>query len=165
MTSQTLHADLRLHGMATAKQRREAAKLVDQVLRRSSARARRRGFAAHGQRKGSRAKASAPAHGVKVGDVFTSSWGYDQTNVDFYKVVSLRGKTMVEVMKMGQAPVSYSTGSVKVEAAGDVRGPSLRRKVSISAYDGKPSIAISSYEYAYIWSGEPQSQTAPGWGH
>ncbi len=41
MTSQTLHADLRLHGMATAKQRREADKLVDQVLRGSSARGRR----------------------------------------------------------------------------------------------------------------------------
>lgn len=32
---------------------------------------------------------------VKVGDVFTCSWGYDQTNVDFYAVtkVSASGKT------------------------------------------------------------------------
>lgn len=37
--------------------------------------------------------AVAPADaGIKVGDFFARSWGYDQTNVDFYKVVGLTGK-------------------------------------------------------------------------
>jgi len=33
---------------------------------------------------------------VQVGDVFTYSWGYDQTNIDFYAVVgvSASGKTL-----------------------------------------------------------------------
>ena len=31
------------------------------------------------------------AEGVRVGDIFYNVWGYDQTNVDFYQVVSLRG--------------------------------------------------------------------------
>ncbi len=30
---------------------------------------------------------------VKVGDIFYTSWGYDQTNVDFYKLIELKGKT------------------------------------------------------------------------
>ena len=35
--------------------------------------------------------------GVKIGDVFYDSWGYEQTNIDFYQVVGLKGKTMVEL--------------------------------------------------------------------
>lgn len=30
---------------------------------------------------------------VKVGDLFYTSWGYDQTNVDFYKLMKIKGKT------------------------------------------------------------------------
>lgn len=29
---------------------------------------------------------------VSVGDVFVSSWGYEQTNVTFYQVLSVHGK-------------------------------------------------------------------------
>ena len=30
---------------------------------------------------------------VKVGDIFYTSWGYDQTNIEFYKLMKLKGKT------------------------------------------------------------------------
>lgn len=33
--------------------------------------------------------------GVQIGDVFSYSWGYEQTNVDFFQVVDLRGKTQI----------------------------------------------------------------------
>lgn len=32
------------------------------------------------------------ADGVHIGDIYYSAWGYDQTNVDFYQVVALKGK-------------------------------------------------------------------------
>lgn len=32
------------------------------------------------------------ADGVRIGDLFYGSWGYEQTNVDFFQVVALRGK-------------------------------------------------------------------------
>lgn len=31
----------------------------------------------------------------KVGDIFYSSWGYEQTNVEFYQVVEVKGKNIV----------------------------------------------------------------------
>jgi len=34
-------------------------------------------------------------HNVKIGDVFYTSWGYDQTNVDFYQVTDVIGKQVV----------------------------------------------------------------------
>lgn len=38
--------------------------------------------------------------GVKVGDVFESSWGYEQTNVDFFQVVALVGESSVRVREV-----------------------------------------------------------------
>ena len=35
-----------------------------------------------------------------VGDILYSSWGYDQTNIDFYQVTSLVGKKMVMLTKI-----------------------------------------------------------------
>ena len=34
---------------------------------------------------------------VKVGDIFVISWGYEQTNADFYRVKALRGKTQLVI--------------------------------------------------------------------
>lgn len=39
-------------------------------------------------------------YGVKVGDVFSSSWGYEQTNVEFYQVIQLVGETAVRVVEV-----------------------------------------------------------------
>ena len=42
------------------------------------------------------AEATQNAEGVHVGDIFYTQWGYDQTNIDFYQVVELKGKhTMI----------------------------------------------------------------------
>ena len=38
--------------------------------------------------------------GVKVGDVFHMSWGYEQTNNDFFQVVSLVGESSVRVVEI-----------------------------------------------------------------
>ena len=39
-------------------------------------------------------------YGVKVGDIFAASWGYDQTNVDFFQVVALVGESSVRVREV-----------------------------------------------------------------
>lgn len=36
--------------------------------------------------------------GVKVGDIFHTSWGYEQTNNDFFQVVEVVGKQSVKVV-------------------------------------------------------------------
>jgi hypothetical protein len=40
-------------------------------------------------------------HTLVVGTVLRSSWGYDQTNIDFYEVTRLIGKHSVEIRKIG----------------------------------------------------------------
>ena len=37
---------------------------------------------------------------VKVGDIYVNSWGYDETHVDFYKVLSVKG-SFAEIVGIG----------------------------------------------------------------
>ena len=45
-------------------------------------------------------KAKVNKYGVKVGDLFSASWGYEQTNVDFFQVVALVGESSVRVREV-----------------------------------------------------------------
>lgn len=44
---------------------------------------------------------------AKVGDILEASWGYDQTNVDYYQVTAVLGK-MVEIREIGAKHVEGS---------------------------------------------------------
>lgn len=52
---------------------------------------------------------------LNVGDILYTSWGYDQTNVEFYQVTKLIGSTMVEVREIGQSreATGWETGNCK----------------------------------------------------
>jgi hypothetical protein len=52
-----------------------------------------------------RAERKRAPRGVSVGDILSSSWGYDQTNVDFYQVTALIGSTMCELRRIGARSV------------------------------------------------------------
>lgn len=45
-------------------------------------------------------KSKANKFGVKIGDLFRASWGYEQTNVDFFQVVELVGESSVRVREV-----------------------------------------------------------------
>jgi len=58
-------------------------------------------------------------YGVKVGDVFYDSWGYEQTNIDFYQVIALRGATQVVLAAIGCESQSNGWCSAKVKPKKD----------------------------------------------
>lgn len=37
---------------------------------------------------------------IKIGDVFCASWGYEQTNADFFRVKEKRGKTQLIIQEV-----------------------------------------------------------------
>lgn len=55
-----------------------------------------------GIKKTRRDAVAAFVHNVKPGDIFRSSWGYDQTNIDYYQCVALAGKRMMMVREICQ---------------------------------------------------------------
>lgn len=117
-----------------------------------------------------RAERTAP-HTLKVGDILYSSWGYEQTNVNFYQVVELKGKNSVVVREIHSRIVSDNGPTTHVVAVPDSfltprndydkRGLPITKRVD-ARYN---SINISSYEWAKLWDGKPQYETGAGWGH
>lgn len=49
-------------------------------------------------------------YGVKVGDIFKTSWGYDDTNTNFFQVVKLCGAESVRVREVYLPIVSEVQG-------------------------------------------------------
>jgi len=100
-----------------------------------------------------RAAHKAYRHDYAVGDVLVSSWGYEQTNVDFYKVVVLRGSTQVVLVKVGQDAVENSAGmqgttTPKPDVV--VGAPSKPLRVGPGGY------VRMGHRSAHRWDGNPQ---------
>lgn len=106
------------------------------------------GLDAHAKMKSEWAAKRRAPHDVKVGDVFRSSWGYDQTNIDFYEVTRLIGKSTVEVRPIAQD--SMETMHMQGECVplrGQYIGEARQHRVSMAG--GEPSIAVRSFANAY----------------
>ncbi|CAK9063489.1 Uncharacterized protein SCF082_LOCUS32872, partial [Durusdinium trenchii] len=68
--------------------------------------------------------------GVELGQILYSSWGYDQTNIDFFKVTKLVGKTMVEIVEIGSNVIdtpAWETRSVIPDETAEIGQPLRRR--------------------------------------
>lgn len=126
---------------------------LDEVLEQASKTARRKP-----------ASGVTPAEaGVQIGTIFYSSWGYDQTNVDFYEVVGLTPKG-VKIRKVAQSAEAAGYGQDEVSAeAGHFLGGVETKMLRGSAQH--PYLSLNSYSSASIWDGQAKYQTASGWGH
>jgi hypothetical protein len=104
------------------------------------------------------------AHGLQIGDILVSSWGYDQTNVDYYQVTRLYGKA-IGIREIGKKYLSSDgSGSDKVAPdQGAFVGPEMK-KIPRGGYGGA-SVKINSFASAHKWDGQPDRQTSSGWGH
>lgn len=83
-------------------------------------------------------------HTLQVGDVLVSSWGYDQTNIDYYQVTRRTAKTV------SIRPIAGDRGSNDgwtgdcVPKPGRFTGPESQHKVT-----PQNSVRIASYAYAH----------------
>lgn len=99
-------------------------------------------------------------HGFQVGDILESSWGYDQTNVDFYEVLASREKTITIAEIAKKVARSARGADYVVPVPGRVVGKKMTKRPSSGGW-----VKISSYAAAKKWDGKPKYQTAVGWGH
>lgn len=86
---------------------------------------------------------------IELGDVFYSSWGYDQTNINFYQVVSIHGRKTVTVREIRSNVVSCESslsGKVKPILNDFISEPLTRR---IKECGNVPLISIDNCENAY----------------
>lgn len=95
-----------------------------------------------------------------------SSWGYDQTNVDFYEVVKVTATGRLRLRKIAQETVRSSTrGSADyvVPRPGVFVGEAFTRLPH--CYSDRWYVSIESYSSASRWDGSERYQTGVGWGH
>lgn len=106
-----------------------------------------RHFARWQEIEGSRQRRKAEPHQLKPGDVLRASWGYDQTNIDYYEVIKLIGASMVEIREIEGAsandggPGGDMTGQC-VPLPGAYKGEPMRKRA-----DGD-GVKIASYAWA-----------------
>lgn len=85
----------------------------------------------------------------KVGDLFYSSWGYDQTNIDFYQVVRVVSENTIEICRCGSKQTDYQNLSGHVKAdKGNLQGGANKHRV-LYDMNGNPSFKVSSYARAW----------------
>lgn len=85
------------------------------------------------KRKQDRRETMAKPHGLAVGDIVRSSWGYDQTNIDYFQIVKLCGARTVEVRELAQQieQTGHMTGNC-VPVPNQFTGEAMRRTVDAS---------------------------------
>ena len=91
------------------------------------------------------------AHTANVGDILVASWGYDQTNIDFYQVVELRGKTMVMLRELKQDRTGQGWGGSSrcTPRKDDFASEPFRKKLDAN------NVATIDHANAYPWDGKP----------
>ena len=102
-------------------------------------------------------KTEQPVPTVNVGDIFVSSWGYDQTNVDFYTVLTVKNKTAV-LVEIGKT-LNY-TGHMQgicIPNPKEVGNKPLTKR--ILSMNGSPYFKMASYASASPWNGREQHFT------
>ena len=96
---------------------------------------------------------------IKVGDIIVCSWGYDQTNVEFYQVVEKKGVTC-KVQEIGQKVVEETQGCDYVRPNPEVKcGKPVTKRIN-----GSGGFTFDVFNL-YPDEGNPRYQTASGWGH
>ena len=82
-----------------------------------------------------------------AGDIFYTSWGYEQTNIDFYQVISASGKS-VKVRRIEGKITDYKDMSGHTTPAKDCfRGNEQTFRLNFNI-DGSPSFKVASYAHA-----------------
>ena len=94
---------------------------------------------------------------IKEGTILVDTWGYEQTNVYFYKVLSRKGD-MITMRKLENKRLSFDAKRLSSEEvpSNKFEGDILKRKV----VDGlRSEIVRTEYGYAEPWNGKPVEAT------
>ncbi len=108
---------------------------------------------------------------IQPGSIFYASWGYDQTNIDFYQVIARTDK-MVTARRlrtkhspahiMGSyvepIPNSFLDGDHPYEQA---YGKAFKAKLKTLS-DGEPCFRVSESATAFPWDGKRKTETYTG---
>lgn len=104
---------------------------------------------------------------IKKGDIFYTSWGYEQTNTDFFQVIELKGKTQVVLQEIKlkiknedaisgmSADRSYTLeDATPIENSVFVKDNKKGMIKKILGTKERPYINLTSFANAYLYNGQ-----------
>ncbi len=98
----------------------------------------------------------------KVGDLFKSSWGYEQTNVDYYEVTAVKGKfVVIEAIGKKYIETGFMSGPCTPQPGAILTGQFAFKKKCL-AQDGR--VRIESWRTASFLKPEKMIGTLPVYG-
>lgn len=104
---------------------------------------------------------NAKGHDVPIGAIFNWSWGYDQTNNNFYQVIAVT-KCMVTVREITSKLVSgMETGPMAghvIACPDEFIGEPMRKRVQFGSED-KPYLTMETFGWCSLWNGKPQYES------
>lgn len=94
---------------------------------------------------------------AEVGAILYASWGYEQTNYDFYQLVQRRGKSTLVLRKLQVTKESEGWARDKVMPLKD----HFDGEATITRRIGKHGYAkISDYAFLHLWDGAAKHATS-----
>lgn len=104
-----------------------------------------------------REEAKAKPNRLEVGMILYSSWGYEQTNIDFYEVVEVPSKCFVAIEKIGSQRAVDSAEYGHGMAENVVPDPTVRTgEILRKRVQNGSSVRLASYASATPWDGKPK---------
>ena len=108
--------------------------------------------------------------GVKIGDIFVYSWGYEQTNINYFQVVDLKGEKSVVIREIAKEIVnvdgyeSYKVVPRKNEFLDKKKGFLKDNEIGATKLvkglkNGTIYINIESFGFCSLWDGTPDIMT------
>ena len=96
------------------------------------------------------------AEQIQEGAILYSSWGWEQTNINFYKVIDRKGQ-LITIVEVGQIR-DYEENDMSGNCIPDpdrIIGEPIKKR--IAAHGG---INLNSYSWCGLWDGKPKGWTS-----
>ena len=101
------------------------------------------------------------------GAILVNSWGYDQTNIDFYVIVKRRDNDESGTTWLTLAPMTYGDYREDLPMQGtctpgviDAQRKTIRRKLWKGGDGTEQGLGVDSYGWCSLWDGKPIRWTA-----
>lgn len=111
----------------------------------------------HAKRKAERlCERRSETHSLKLGDILVSTWGYEQTNVEFYEVTRVVSLRSVEIRELAQErKETLWLQGTSMPCRGKYVGGTMVKRASKTGW-----VRLADYSSAGPWDGRPVSWSA-----
>lgn len=83
----------------------------------------------------------------KVGQIFYNSWGYDQTNIDFFQIIEVKSKSVVMQAIGGERTYDQQDSGKVMPVADSFEGKPFTKIVRVRIYNEKVNHTIGYSEF------------------